>query len=146
MNRSPSTTTKMKTPIEIQIDTFADYSILKIFGCPAYRHISDSKLRKKAQKCVFLDYQSGVKATDQCVEPRSQKFIVSRDITFDEKAMLYLRKQLVIISKDHDIDKQVESEIKPSVHPSQDDPSVQLVQDDKSKFFYEKNAHRSSST
>ena len=43
-NRSPSTTIDCKTPFEIWSSTPADYSALKIFGCPAYAHTNYSNL------------------------------------------------------------------------------------------------------
>lgn len=45
-------------------------------------------------------------------------------------AILYSRKKLVAIGKDFIIDKQVKLEIKLSIHPSQGDTSIQLVQED----------------
>lgn len=42
MNRSPSTAIELKTPIE-GTPAPASYSYLKVFGCPAYAHVSDGK-------------------------------------------------------------------------------------------------------
>ena len=54
--------------------------------------------------------------------------------------MLHSRNESVTIKKDHDIDKQVALEVKPLVHPSQDDTLVQLVQDDEPHIFDERDA------
>ena len=44
INRSPSIAIDLKTPIEVWSGAPADYSNLRIFGCPAYAHIDDGKL------------------------------------------------------------------------------------------------------
>jgi len=41
VNRSPSTAIECKTPVEVWSGTPADYSDLRIFGCPAYAYTSD---------------------------------------------------------------------------------------------------------
>ena len=53
MNRSPSTTIECKTPKEVWCGTSADYSILRVFGCPSYAHINEGKLEPRAKKCIF---------------------------------------------------------------------------------------------
>ena len=58
------------------------------------------------------------------VELGFQKFIVSIDVTFDEKAMLHSRKESIAINKDHNIDEQMKLEVRPAVHPSYGDTSV----------------------
>ena len=50
----------LKAPIEVWFDALADYSNLRIFGCPAYAHIDDGKLERMALKCIFLGYTTGV--------------------------------------------------------------------------------------
>nr|GEV97066.1 retrovirus-related Pol polyprotein from transposon TNT 1-94 [Tanacetum cinerariifolium] len=63
VNRSPSTAISLKTPQEVWSSKPSDYSDLRIFGCPAYAHVNDEG-----------------KSHD--------KFLISRDVTFDESAML----------------------------------------------------------
>ena len=105
MNRSPSIAIKLKTPIEVWSDIPTDYSTLKIFDYPIYTYVSDSKLGKKIQKYIFLSFQSEVKGYILwCIKLDSQKFIVSRDVTFNEKVMLHSRKESIVIDKDHNID------------------------------------------
>ncbi|KAL6333048.1 hypothetical protein AAG906_022717 [Vitis piasezkii] len=61
VNRSPSTAIDFKTPQEVWSGKPSNYSGLKIFGCPAYAHVSDGKLEPRAMKCIFLGYAIGVK-------------------------------------------------------------------------------------
>ncbi|GKD76273.1 retrovirus-related pol polyprotein from transposon TNT 1-94, partial [Tanacetum coccineum] len=61
--RSPSTAIGLKTPQEVWFGKPSDYSHVRIFGCPAYAHVNDKG-----------------KSPD--------KFLISRDVTFDESAML----------------------------------------------------------
>ncbi|KAG8479421.1 hypothetical protein CXB51_029920 [Gossypium anomalum] len=59
----------------------------KIFGCPAYAHVDNGKLEPKSIKCVFLGYKAGVKGYKLCC-PENRKVVISRDVVFDETAML----------------------------------------------------------
>ncbi|KAG8491046.1 hypothetical protein CXB51_014200 [Gossypium anomalum] len=61
INRSPSVTIEKKTPQEVWSGNPANYSDLKIFGCPAYAHVDNGKLEPRFIKCVFLGYKAGVK-------------------------------------------------------------------------------------
>ena len=45
VNRSPSSAIEKKTPKEVWFGISADYSNLKIFGCPAYAHVDNWKAR-----------------------------------------------------------------------------------------------------
>lgn len=58
VNRSSSTTIKLKTLIEMWTDKPVDYSILILFGCPAYVIYSAqerTKLDPKLRRCIFLE-------------------------------------------------------------------------------------------
>ena len=68
--------------------TPASYFDLKIFGCPAYAHVDNGKLEARSIKCVFISYKSGVKGYKLWC-PKTNKVIVSRDVIFDEIAMLH---------------------------------------------------------
>lgn len=59
VNRSPSTAIELKTPEEVWSGSPANYSNLRIFGCPAYAHVNEGKLKARAKKCVFLGYGQG---------------------------------------------------------------------------------------
>ena len=54
INRLPSTAIDGKTPIEVWSGQPAsDYDCLHIFGCPAYYHVTESKLDPRAKKSCF---------------------------------------------------------------------------------------------
>ncbi|KAG8501671.1 hypothetical protein CXB51_003833 [Gossypium anomalum] len=59
----------------------------KIFGCPAYAHVDNGKLEPRSIKCVFLGYKAGVKGYKLWC-PENKKVVISRDVVFDETAML----------------------------------------------------------
>ena len=130
VNRSPCAPLDLKTPEEVWSGTPADYSTLRIFGCPAYMHVNDGKLEPRAKKCIFLGYVSGVKGYRLwCPDPKSPKFVISRDVTFDESSMLYPSKESCNSEKDDSTQKQVELEIG-SPGPSQTSSTSQTDQDD----------------
>ena len=39
----------------------SDYDMLRVFGCPAYYHVIDGKLKPRARKVVFLGFKRRVK-------------------------------------------------------------------------------------
>ena len=91
VNRSPSTAIDCKTPEEVWSGKPPQYDHLKVFGCPAYAHIRQNKLEPRALKCVFLGYGDGVKGYRLwCKDAKPPKVIVSRDVTFDEMAIVTL--------------------------------------------------------
>jgi len=66
----------------------ADYSNLKVFGVLAFAHVKQDKLNARAVKCIFMGYPKGVKGYKLWkMEPGGSKFIISRDVTFDETCM-----------------------------------------------------------
>ncbi|CAJ2637310.1 unnamed protein product [Trifolium pratense] len=88
INRCPSTGIDLKTPMEVWSGKPADYSNLKIFGALAFAHVKQDKLDARAVKCVFIGYPEGVKGYKLWkMEPGGSKFIISRDVTFDETRM-----------------------------------------------------------
>jgi hypothetical protein len=86
-NRSPSIAIDKKTPIKVWSGSQADYSQLRVFSCTAYTHVDNGKLQPRAVKCIFLGYQSGVKGY-KLWNPQTQKVVISRNIIFNESAML----------------------------------------------------------
>ncbi|KAG8503535.1 hypothetical protein CXB51_001497 [Gossypium anomalum] len=58
-----------KTPQEVWSGNPANYSDLKIFGCPAYANVDNGKLEPRSIKCVFLGYKVGVKGTRREIKP-----------------------------------------------------------------------------
>ncbi|KAG8497424.1 hypothetical protein CXB51_008733 [Gossypium anomalum] len=87
INRSPSVAIEKKTPQEVWSGNPANYSDLKIFGCPAYAHVDNGKLEPRSIKCVFLGYKTGVKGYKLWC-PENRKVMISRDVFFDETAMI----------------------------------------------------------
>ena len=104
VNRSPSTAIGCKTPYEMWSGSPADYSKLRIFGCPAYAHVRDGKLEPRAKKCIFLGYASGVKGYRLwCTNKNSPGLIISRDVTFNESASLDKLEGKTIANSDHGV-------------------------------------------
>ncbi|KAG8484888.1 hypothetical protein CXB51_021392 [Gossypium anomalum] len=87
INRFPSVAIEKKTPQEVWSGNPANYSDLKIFGCPAYVHVDNGKLEPRSIKCVFLGYKAGVKGYKLWC-PENRKVVISRDVVFDETAMI----------------------------------------------------------
>ncbi|GJR12409.1 retrovirus-related pol polyprotein from transposon TNT 1-94 [Tanacetum coccineum] len=90
VNRSPATAIDCKTPIEVWTGKPADYSKLRVFGCPAYYHVSDGKLNPRANKGIFMGYGDGVKGY-RIWSPSERRVILSRDVTFDEDHLFRLK-------------------------------------------------------
>lgn len=61
MNRLLSIAIDFKTPIKVWSNKPSKYSMLKVFGCLAYYHVSGGKLKPKAKKELFIGYGDGVK-------------------------------------------------------------------------------------
>jgi transposase InsO family protein len=87
INRSPNSAIDFQIPEEVWSGKPVDYSNLRIFGCPAYAHVSTGKLEPRARKCIFVGYGSGVKGYRLWCSD-SHKLIISRDVTFNEDALL----------------------------------------------------------
>ncbi|KAH9696398.1 hypothetical protein KPL71_023151 [Citrus sinensis] len=84
-----SSRTRFKTAVHNTKGKLADYTKLRIFGCTAYAHIKQGKLEPRALKCAFLGYPSGTKGYKLwCVDLKSPKCIISRDVIFNESEML----------------------------------------------------------
>ena len=88
INRLPSTTLNGKTPLEVWSGKpVNDYDTLCVFGSTTYYHVKESKLDPRAKKALFMGVTLGVKGYRLwCLS--SKKIISSRDVTFDESAML----------------------------------------------------------
>ena len=88
INRLPLAALNVKTPLEVWSGKPTNnYDTLRVFGCTAYYHVKESKLDLRAKKALFMGVTSGVKGYRLwCLS--SKKIIYSRDVTFDESAML----------------------------------------------------------
>jgi hypothetical protein len=89
LNRSPTTSLKMKVPQEAWSGTKLNVVHLRKFGCIAYAHIP-SELRKKlddkSEKCIFTGYSETSKAY-RLYNPITKKLILSRDVQFLENQL-----------------------------------------------------------
>ena len=94
INRLPSITLKLQSPINILEGLYPTVRLktdlpIRIFGCVVYVHnptYKKNKWSQKALKCVFLGYsttQKGYKA----YHPITRKYLVSKDVCFDEKQL-----------------------------------------------------------
>ena len=88
LNRLPSAALNGKTPLEVWSGKpINDYDTLHVFGSTAYYHVKESKLDPRAKKALFTGVTLGVKGYRLwCLS--SKKIISSRDVTFDESAIL----------------------------------------------------------
>ena len=89
VNRLPSSAINDKTPLVVWSGKPAtSYDTLHIFGSTEYYYVVESKLDPRAKKALFMGFNLGVKGYRLwCLE--AKKTIISRDVTFDESAMLY---------------------------------------------------------
>ncbi|KAH9695610.1 hypothetical protein KPL71_022838 [Citrus sinensis] len=89
INRSPSSTLDFKTPQEVWSGKPPNLSNLRVFGCPAYAHISQGKLEPRVVKGYFIGYPEGIKGYKiWCLNGKPSRTLISRDVVFDEEAML----------------------------------------------------------
>lgn len=85
VNKSQSIVLELKNSYEVWYSSLADYSKLKVFSCLTYIDVKKDTFRMRMRKYIFLGYAYRVKRYQlQSVDPRSAKFITSRDLTFDE--------------------------------------------------------------
>jgi hypothetical protein len=100
VNRSPSSVLDDKTPQEVWTGKEPSLTHLKVFGCDAYVHVpkeNKSKLDKKDEKCIFIEYKYGLKGYN-IWNPETKKVVYSRDVVFRE--MMDVVKQKVLPSKE----------------------------------------------
>lgn len=85
INRSPSVPLKDKCPETVFTGKPLDLSNLRVFGCAAYIHQKNDKLKPRSKKCVFLGYPEGVKGYRVWVKDElGFKIAISRDVVFNE--------------------------------------------------------------
>ena len=66
---------------------------LKVFGCECYVHLYPNQMNKlssRAIKCVFVGYSNTQKGY-KCYFPTGKRIIVSKDVTFNERNMFYIK-------------------------------------------------------
>ena len=89
LNKCPTKSVYDKTPKEAWSGRRPSIRHLKFFECIAYAHVLDQlrkKLDDKGERCIFIDYNTDSNAS-KLYNPETNKVIISRDVTFDEKAM-----------------------------------------------------------
>ena len=87
MNKSPTLTVQNMTPEEAWSGRKPTVDHFRIFGCIAYAHIPNEKMRKpenKGEKCIFLGVSDKSKAY-KLYNPNTMKIVISCDVVFDEK-------------------------------------------------------------
>ena len=87
INLGPHTGIECRIPSEVWSGRSADYSILRVFGCTVYYHVSEGKLEPRARKGVFMGYGDGVKGY-RVWSPSENRVILSRNVVFDEASMV----------------------------------------------------------
>jgi hypothetical protein len=89
-NRLSHSALGFKTPEEMFTGKKPEVSHLKIFGCPVFIHIPKekrNKLEASGKKGIFVGYYEVSKAFRIYI-PGHRHIEISRDVTFDEDAML----------------------------------------------------------
>nr|GEZ11199.1 retrotransposon protein, putative, Ty1-copia subclass [Tanacetum cinerariifolium] len=119
VNRPPSTAVGVKMPQEVWSGKPSDYSDLRIFGCLVYAHVNDGKHEPRAVKCIFLGYETGVKGYQLwCTEGKSpDKFFISKNVTFDESAMLVQSREEEQQEKNNNDQPEQPEQLEPQVKP-----------------------------
>ena len=93
VNLSPSVPLDFKTPFKKWHGKPVNYDSLKVFGCPAYAHVSQGKLAPRAVKGKLIWYPEGVKAFKLwCTDLNPPRYIISRDVVFNKKVVLDVKK------------------------------------------------------
>ena len=88
MNHSPSIAIDFKTLIKVWSNKPTEYSMLKVFRCLTYYHISEGKLEPRAKKGFFMVYGDGVKGF-QVWSPSKRKVILSIYVIFHKLSILH---------------------------------------------------------
>jgi len=86
INILPSRVLENKTPVELLLKEKPQYTSLRVFGCacwPNLRPYNTRKLAFRSTQCVFLGYSAHHKGF-KCLEPKTGRIYVSRDVVFDE--------------------------------------------------------------
>ncbi|KAK3009893.1 hypothetical protein RJ639_012982 [Escallonia herrerae] len=77
---------------------------MDVLSKQAYTHVNDGKLEPRAKKCIFLFYANEVKGYRLwCPDSKSSRFLISRDMIFDESSILLKKRELIDVGKDHGV-------------------------------------------
>jgi hypothetical protein len=84
VNRSLNTMIQCKTFEEVRTYKPVDYSGIQVLGCVTYAHVNEGKLELRAKNYIFLKYAFDVKGYRLWCPDSNGKFLVLRDVKFDE--------------------------------------------------------------
>lgn len=110
INRGPHTGIDCKTPYEVWSGKPADYSLLRVFGCTVYYHVSEGKLELRAKKDIFVGFGDGVKGY-RIWSHSENRVILSRSVVFDENSMLNSTVKSIVVEDSSNVGKQVELQV-----------------------------------
>jgi len=108
LNRHSTKTIQSKTPFEAWSGRKPNISHLRVFGCEAFSFIVSEKKKKldqKAEKCIFVGYDSQHRGY-RLYSPSYKVMFISRDVKFNE------------LSKDSTSKEDIDDPEDPSVAPS----------------------------
>ncbi|OIT25923.1 retrovirus-related pol polyprotein from transposon tnt 1-94, partial [Nicotiana attenuata] len=91
INMMPLSPNNMKSPYELMFGEKSSVKHLRVFGSISYVRIPDSqqsKLDAKERKCIFIGYDERKKGW-KYMDPKTNLFVVSRDVIFDEVSLYY---------------------------------------------------------
>ncbi|XP_042026866.1 uncharacterized mitochondrial protein AtMg00710-like [Salvia splendens] len=111
INKCPSSSIGGDTPNLRWYGSYGDYTQLRAFGCKAFAYLKQTKLDARAQKCVMLGDQQGVKGYRLWfIVPGNRKVIVSRDVTCVEEDMPFKNSEEKVQHSQKSIDVELESQ------------------------------------
>jgi histone deacetylase 1/2 len=90
INRLPSHTIEMQTPLQQLLQESPDYTFFKVFSCACWPHIhpyNNYKLDFRSKKCVFLGYSLLHKGY-KCLHVPSNRIYISRDVVLMNMSFL----------------------------------------------------------
>jgi len=91
INITPLPTLNFTSPYEKMYDKSPDYSLLKVFGCLCFPYVAHSfahKFLPRSKACLFLDISPQHKEF-KCLDPSTNRIILSRHVNFQESSYLY---------------------------------------------------------
>ncbi|XP_074369130.1 uncharacterized protein LOC141709984 [Apium graveolens] len=115
INLMPSSVLSWKSPYQILLQQYPDYSRLKVLGCLCYStNKTSDKLASRAFRCVFIGYPYAQKAY-KLYDLDNHKVIISRDVTFQENIFPFKQSSISpVVSPSVQLDFSTESSDIPS--------------------------------
>ena len=87
-----------------------DYNNLRTFGCIAYAHQNERKLKPQPRKCIFVGYPKGMKENKLWC-PTTKKCFISRDVVFKEWEFLKDDKETSISKENGEVKDKMEFQL-----------------------------------